>query len=271
MEERKKISVIMGIYNCESTLENAIVSIQKQTYSNWEVIMCDDGSTDNTLQLAEKMAKTDNRLIVIKNDENCGLNKTLNHCLKYATGEYIARMDGDDDCLPQRFEEQINFLEDHSEYAIVSTPMFLFDENGVWGKTSVPEKPQPRDVVCGSPICHAPVMMKRECMDKVNGYTENKRMLRVEDVNLWIKLYAAGYKCYNLQNPLYRMRNDKNAFQRRKYIYRINSTYVRLLGCRQMKLNFSCYLKAFIPMIKGLIPANFRRILRERQFEKDSI
>ena len=70
----------------------------------------------------------------------------------------------------------------------------------------------------------------------VGGYTEDPRMLRVEDVNLWIKLYGAGYRCCNIQEPLYRMRNDQNALNRRKYVYRINSTYVRMQGCRLLKL-----------------------------------
>ena len=261
-----KISVIMGIYNCEKTLTYAVSSILNQTYENWELIMCDDGSDDGTLEIAEKLSNQDGRIKVISNKQNLGLNKTLNHCLKYASGEFIARMDGDDDCLPERFEVQVNYLKAHPEYAIVSSKMKFFDENGEWGETGVIiTEPTPEDVVCGSPICHAPSMMRKSCLDEVGGYTEDDRMLRVEDVNLWIKLYTAGYRCHNLEIPLYRMRNDKNAFSRRKYKYRINSTYVRLLGCRALKLDWTCYLKAFSPMIIGLIPGKIRRILRKRR------
>ena len=78
-------------------------------------------------------------------------------------------------------------------------------------------------------------------MEEVGGYTEHRRMLRVEDVNLWIKLYAAGYRCRNLPEPLYRMRNDQNALNRRKYRYRVNSVYVRLQGCRMLKLGIKSY------------------------------
>lgn len=258
----EKISVLMGVYNCESTLESAVQSIQNQTYRNWELIICDDGSSDSTLTIAQRLAKNDSRIKVFHNKENCGLNHTLNRCLSYADGEFVARMDGDDDCVPERFELQVNFLRANKDYSIVSTPMILFDENGVWGQTSTIEKPTAEDVVCGSPICHAPVMMRRECLNSVGGYTEDTRMLRVEDVNLWIKLYIAGYRCYNLQKPLYRMRNDQNALNRRKYKYRINSTYVRLLGCRAMHLGVKCYIKAFSPMIIGLVPSKIRFYLR---------
>lgn len=264
MIKKDKISVLMGIYNCERTLEQAVNSIKNQTYDNWELIMCDDGSTDGTLALAQKLAKEDERIVILKNEKNYGLNKTLNKCLLNAQGEYIARMDGDDDCSPERFAKQIDFLKNHKEYDIVSCSMIFFDEKGEWGEIKVIEKPTAKDVVCGSPICHAPVMMRRECMEKVHGYTEDKKMLRVEDVNLWIKLYAAGYKCYNLQIPLYRMRNDKDALNRRKYKYRIHSTYVRLLGCKLLKLDGGCYLRALLPMAVGLIPAGVRDHVRRK-------
>lgn len=259
-----KISVLMGIYNCADTLEKAVASIQAQTYTDWELILCDDDSVDDTYHVACVLAQNDDRIIVLKNEKNLGLNYTLNHCLKHASGQYIARMDGDDDCLPTRFEKQVDFLEHHAEFAIVSTPMILFDENGEWGRTTAKEFPTKEDVVCHSPICHAPMMMRKEAMLAVGGYTVDTKMIRVEDVDLWIKLYAAGYRCCNLQEPLYRMRNDQNALNRRKYKYRINSTYVRLRGCRMMRLGLRCYIGAFTPMIVGLVPARIRKWIRRK-------
>ncbi|MBQ8619644.1 MAG: glycosyltransferase [Clostridia bacterium] len=261
-----KVSVLMGIFNCEQTLEAAVSAIENQTYTDWELILCDDGSTDGTYSVAQRLAERDSRIILLKNTRNEGLNKTLNRCLAHATGEYIARMDGDDDCMPHRFERQVSFLESQAEYAIVSSPMILFDENGEWGKTSAMEYPKAEDLIAGSPICHAPVMMRRECMMAVGGYTEDARMLRVEDVNLWIKLYAAGYRCCNITEPLYRMRNDQNALNRRKYRYRVNSTYVRLKGCRQLKMGWKSYIHAFQPMMNGLVPAGIRKLIRRRQY-----
>lgn len=260
----KTISVLMGVYNCEKTLEQAVESIQNQTYSGWELIICDDGSIDGTYSLACELANRDSRIKVIKNDTNCGLNITLNNCLANALGHYIARMDGDDICNSDRFEKQVSFLENHPEYAIVSSGMYFFDENGKWGYTMPMEKPLARDVVEGSPICHAPVMMKKKCIEQVGGYTVDQRKLRVEDVDLWIKLYEKGYRCYNLQEELYGMRNDSNAFSRRKYRYRINSTLVRLEGCKKLHLGPRSYVNAFRPMIIGLIPQKIRMILRKK-------
>ena len=258
----KKVSVLMGVYNCADTLRLAIESIQHQAYKNWELIICDDGSTDQTYTIAKEAASTDPRIIILKNDRNKGLNITLNRCFAASSGELLARMDGDDESLPERFQMQVDFLNTHPEFAFVSSPMFFFDESGEWGRNSCPEYPTPEQVVTGSPFCHAPVMIRRECLEAVNGYTEDRRMLRVEDVNLWIKLYSKGYRGYNLQHPLYRMRNDQNAFRRRKYKYRLNSTYVRLLGCKEMHLGALSYFKAFKPMLYGLAPTKLRRLYR---------
>lgn len=265
----KKVSILMGIYNNSKTLEQAVASIQEQTYTNWELIMCDDGSVDDTYETALKLCEKDDRLILIKNETNCGLNKTLNNCLKIATGDYIARMDGDDDCLPTRFEKQVEFLNTHKDFDIVGTSTIFFDENGEWGRSTLKKEPQPYDVATNSPICHATVMLTKKSIFDVEGYTVDDKMLRVEDVNLWIKLYSKGYRCYNLQEHLYRVRNNRAAFERRKYRYRINSTYVRLIGCKMLNLGPKAYLKSFMPMIVGLVPTNLRIKIKKALFKNN--
>lgn len=261
----RKVSVLMSVYYCAGTLPQAVAAIQKQTYPYWELILCDDGSADATYQVAQALASKDERIFLLRNEKNLGLNQTLNNCLAAASGDYIVRMDGDDDCLPERFERQVTLLEDNPAYQITSSPMILFDENGEWGRTTLKEFPTAKDVVEGTAICHAPVMLRKECMDAVGGYSTEKRTMRVEDVDLWIRLYAKGYRCRNILQPLYRMRNDQNAYSRRKYIYRINSTCVRLRGCSMLHLGPKSYLKAFYPMLIGLVPAQLRRYIQKKR------
>ena len=100
------ISVIMGAYNCAHTLPEAIAAIQHQTVSDWEFIICDDGSSDETWQVASEFQRNDERIVLLRNEKNLGLNATLNKCLAAASGYYIARMDGDDICTPDRFEKE---------------------------------------------------------------------------------------------------------------------------------------------------------------------
>ena len=123
----------MGIYNCANTLPEAINAILAQTYTNWELILCDDGSKDDTIAVAtEYVEKYPDKIVLLKNEKNMGLNFTLNKCLEHATGEYIARMDGDDTCNPLRFEKEVRYLDENPDMALVSCHMELYDETGAF-------------------------------------------------------------------------------------------------------------------------------------------
>ena len=145
----ERISILMGIYNCEKTLEEAIDSLLKQSYKKWKLIMVDDGSQDQTYQIAARYADKYENIYLYKNNNNMGLNYTLNHCLKYADTEYIARMDGDDISMPTRLQKELDFLDMHKEYAIVSSSMIAFDESGEWGIYKHPEYPKKIDFIKG--------------------------------------------------------------------------------------------------------------------------
>lgn len=255
-----KVSVIMGIYNCESTLSEAVDSILAQTFTDWQLVLCDDGSEDNTYAIAKKYCdKYPDRIVLLKNEQNMGLNYTLNRCLEVSVGEYVARMDGDDISLPTRFEREVSFLDSHPDYAIVSTSMIFFDEKGDWGRCHSIEKPTKKDFIKHSPVhCHAPCMIRKEAYMAVKGYTEDRRMIRFEDVNLWYKLYAKGYTGYNLDEPLYKMRDDQAAVQRRGLKSRMNGVYVTYVGFKLFRFPWYMYSYVIIDFlkhfIKGIMP-----------------
>lgn len=264
-----KVSVIMGIYNCQDTLREAVCCIQQQTYSDWELIMCDDGSKDGTYAVAQELVKEyPKKIRLLKNEINKGLNYTLNKCLKEATGQYIARMDADDTCSRDRFEKELEILETEPEIAIVSTSMECFDESGTWGCVRHREYPIGKDFLKGSPFCHAPCMVRREAYEAVGGYSESKRLLRVEDYHLWVKMYHAGYKGKNLDESLYQMRDDRNAYKRRKFRYRINEAYVKILAVSQLDLPCYGYLYALKPIIVGLLPTWLYDMLHKRRLKR---
>lgn len=266
-----KISIIMGIYNCEDTLEEALNSILNQTYTNWELIMCDDGSSDGTLKLAQKyQTEFPKKIRVIQNGQNLGLNITLNKCLRIAKGEYIARQDGDDVSLSERFQMEVDFLDEYKEYAFVSSNMFYFDEHGVWGEWKNPERPERIDFLRKSPcFCHAPCMIRRSAFIDVHGYTERKRYLRCEDVNLWYKLYAKGYKGYNIQKSLYMMRDDQKAYKRRTITNRINIILtewdgMKSLHCKLWEYRFFVK-KALKNLLAIVMPEKIYKFFHEKR------
>ena len=260
-----KISVLMGVYNCAGTVGGSIESIQAQTFTDWEMIICDDGSGDNTVEIIREYADKDNRLKLIQNDENHGLAYTLNRCIGYSVGEYCARMDGDDICAPDRFAIQNEFLDAHPEYGFVSTTMKRFDERGVYQCQDIGEdySPAKNDLVKGSPFCHAPAMIRRSTYDAVNGYRDVPQTLGDEDYDLWFRIYAAGITGYMLNNPLYSMRDDREAARRRSFRRRLNEARVRKEGYKAIGAPF--YKRIFVlkPILIGLIPQFiYRKVLR---------
>lgn len=259
------ISVLMGIYNCESTLEEAVACIQAQTISDWELILCDDGSADNTYQLACHLAERDSRIVILRNEQNMGLAATLNHCLQAAQGEYVARMDGDDVCPPQRFAEELGFLQSNPEYALVSGWMECFDEQGKYGTVQYMEKPAFGDLVRTSQFCHAACMMRREVLVALGGYRTLPETTRVEDYDLWVRLYQAGHRGYNLQQVMYSMRDDRNAFRRRKLQYRVNEAKVSLRAIKGSGASIGAVRYPLMIVCKGLIPGFVYGYLHRRK------
>lgn len=260
-----KVSVIMGIYNCASTLSEAIESILSQTYKNWNLIMCDDGSSDETYKVADSYREIyPEKIKLIRHEKNKGLNVTLNDCLELADGEFIARMDGDDLCLPERFEVQVSLLRKHKEFSFVSSPMIYFDENGEWGKGKAIEKPIAKDFIRGCPFCHAPAMVRIEAYRAVHGYSLDKYTKRCEDADLWARMYSKGYLGYNLQLPYYKMRDDRNAISRRKFKYAINAFLTRINIAHMLHLPIIAYVFSLRPIIVSLLPYKLYKYLHRK-------
>ena len=265
MAEEIRITVLMGIYNCAATLDEALESLYAQTYQGFKVVLCDDGSTDNTYEVAQRHATAHPNVVLIRNERNMGLNFTLNHCLEHADTEYCARMDGDDISLPDRFEKEINFLDEHPEYDIVSGPMNYFDESGIFrvghGKGEITK----RDFIAGTPICHAPCMVRTVAYKAVGGYTVDKRLLRVEDYHLWFKMYASGYKAYMLKDPIYSMRDDRNAARRRKFRGYWNGFNLRRKGYDMLGLPKRVKIYALRPLLVWALPNFLYNYLHRRK------
>ena len=265
----------MGIFNCAGTLDEALDSLLAQTFQDFEVIMCDDGSKNDTYSVAQRYVDAyPGKFILLKNEQNMGLNYTLNKCLYKAKGEYIARMDGDDVCDPTRFQKEVDFLDLHPEFALVSTEMGMFDENGDWGKTTVIERPQINDFCTHMPFfCHAAVMIRRDVFLEVEGYTVDPRLLRVEDCHLWFKIYAKGYRGANIPEPLYKMRDDRNATNRRSFKARLNGCYAMHVGFKMIKMPWYKYIyvlrNVLVEMIKCIVPVWAYEAIHKRKFHQN--
>lgn len=265
----KKVSVLMATYNAEKTLDVAIESVLNQTYQNWQFIICDDCSTDGTYnKLLEYKEKYPDKFIIIQNEKNSKLAYSLNHCLKYADGEYIARMDADDISLPERFSKQVEFLNSNPDIAVVGTSMIRFDENGDFGELKSYQNPDKYILKTAVPYFHATIMMRKEAMDEIGGYTVLKRTERGQDLDLWFKFYAKGFEGSNLEESLYKVREDRDAIKRRKLKYDICFVKTRLIGFKMLKFPFRWRIYAIKPVLSHFIPYKLKVRRRNKQQAK---
>lgn len=254
---KPKVSIIMGIYNCENTLEEAIKSVLCQTYTNWELIMCDDCSKDSTYYIAEKYSKLyPEKIILLKNDINKKLAATLNRCLKEATGEYVARMDADDMNLPNRLKEEVDYLNNHKEISCVGTGMIIFDENGNRSVRIADEYPEKKCMIHNAPFAHPTIMMRKDVYDDLKGYKSTEDTLRAEDLDLWFRFFAKGYKGYVIQKPLYRYRESIMDLKKRNLKAAIGTMKVFLSGYKLLNYPLYVYPYALKPILVCLVPKN---------------
>lgn len=253
MKSDKKISIIMGVHNGGNRFIQAVESIEKQTYSNWEFIICDDGSTDDTYERLTEYAQGRQRYKIIRNKTNLGLAATLNHCLEHCNGEYIARMDDDDLSYPDRFEKQIRFLEMHPEIAFVSSSVDLFDGEKIVGKRILLANPSKKDLVYGSRFTHPATVFRASALNAVGGYRVCKDTVRGQDYDLFMRLYGAGHLGANITEPLLRYTEDKANFKRRTFKARVGEMKIRIHGYRAMKVMHWAFPFVLKPIVAWVV------------------
>lgn len=199
------ITVIMPVYNSEHYIREAIESILSQTYTDFQFLIIDDASTDQTISIINSY--NDPRINLIEKPKNTGYTRSLNLGLKKAKGKYIARMDSDDISLPERFEKQISFLEANLEYILCGTSYSVMGDDK---KIAVPNSYEEikLNLLWGNCIAHPTVMLRNEVLKKY--YLKyDPDMEPSEDYDLWVQLLPKG-KLHNLKEELllYRMHNS---------------------------------------------------------------
>lgn len=217
--------------------------------------MCDDCSNDSTFNIAkEYVDKYPNKMKLIKNEKNITLGPTLNRCIELVEGKYIARQDGDDISTTDRLEIQVSFLEKNKKFDLVSSAMSVFDENGIYGIRKSKSEPIGKDLMKGAVFAHATIVMKTDVMKSLNGYSEELNKKQVEDYDLWFRFFQNGYKGYCLDNELYKVREDREAYKRKSIKRRINEIRVMIEGIKRLNLSPINYIMIGKPMLAAIIP-----------------
>jgi teichuronic acid biosynthesis glycosyltransferase TuaG len=211
------VSVFCTARNAAPMIEATIRSIMAQDFQNWEMIIVDDGSTDDTASIVRGLASSDPRIRLIATG-GVGRGRALNLALTEAKANLVANIDADDESHPCRIRWQLDAMRRHPEFAIVATEYALVDgpASPAWPEidpsAAFATKDVTRAVAISNPICHSSVMMRKGAMTGLGGYNEN---LLIEDYDLWVRCAAAGLRLGEIQLPLTaRLVEDPAAFGR---------------------------------------------------------
>lgn len=262
------VSVILPVYNCQKTISEAIESVIEQTYTKWELIVCDDCSTDATYDILKQYkSKLGEKMVLLQNKQNSRIAVTLNHCLEHIHGDYIARMDGDDLSISTRFEKQVEFLMNNSKYDLVGSQMISFDDDGDIGVVPINEIPDKYSLRYNTPFCHATIMAKKEVYRTLKGYTVSENIKRCEDVDLWFRFFHEGFEGYNLQEPLYKVRTRKEDYKRRTLSHSLEAARVCFKGFKLLNYPKKYYIFGLKPLISGIVPATLMKKIHDKRMK----
>ena len=261
------VSVIMSVFNGEQYLQQAIDSILSQTYSHWEFIIIDDASNPATKSILMPF-KNDLRFKIISNDTNQGLTKNLNRAIDLCEGEFIARMDGDDISLPERFSHQVIFLHQYPQTDAAFGFVELIDENGYpvgyWPddrKANTYHKIKQR-LPFSNCMAHPTVLIRKEVLQ---NYKYNEEQIHSQDWDLWLRMVSERriidkinntvllYRIHN--NSVTKISNKKSVFLKKNQAYQ---WYLRFVW-KEKRINFFNF-RVFIGFLLNKIKLGLSRI-----------
>ena len=204
-----KVSVIIPVYNSGRFLEESLNSILNQSFNNFEIIIIDNGSIDNSRDIEDKYKRKDKR-IYIKKFSRPNVQKALNEGLKIARGKYIARMDADDIFLKDRFKLQVDYLDKHPEIYLIGGSAIVIDENGEkMGSLLKGDnyKRIQKKLLKSNPLIHPSIMFRN-----TKEFFYRDKFVCSEDYDLYLRMLTNGKKLENIPNFLIKYRISRNSF-----------------------------------------------------------
>lgn len=237
-----KVSVLMPAYNAGKYIAESIGGILKQTFQDFELIIIDDCSSDNTWNIMQEYAKKDNRIIIFKNEKNLGIAGNRNRGVSLAKGEYVMWQDADDISVPERIGWQADYLDKNPEVGIVGGFLELFNDNGIIGVRKYFERDGDlRKIIFRySPVAQPAAMIRRKCLDEVGEY--DLKYPPAEDLDMSFRI-GKNYKFANIQGIVLKYREHPNSatFTRLKKIEKdtleIRKKYANGYGCKMTILD----------------------------------
>lgn len=208
MGKNALVSIIMPAYNCEKYIEEAINSVIAQTYRNWELLVLDDGSKDDTLKVIEEFSQKDTRIKALPNGRNMGVSATRNRGLELADGEWIAFLDSDDMWEPNKLEKQLELAEKKEAEFLFTGASYINEESVPFkGIFEVPELVTYKKLRNHNVISCSSVLVKKKYFDNIKMEKDEMH----EDFAVWLRILRLGIKAYGVNEPLLIYRISRNS------------------------------------------------------------
>lgn len=271
-----EVSIIMPTYNRSDMITLAIESILMQNFNNWELLIIDNGSTDNTKGIVSSYVSTDKRIkyFYVEKSRNPGLADYFNYGINVAGGKYIARLDDDDEWYdPDKLNKQVNFLNENSEYNLVGGGAIMVDKNKNelyrFYKRETDSEIR-KNALYACPFWHNTVLFRKNAAEKVGGY---KNLRFGEDWELWLRLGKIG-KFYNFKEyfSLYLTSGDRFSTNNQKFIAKTIIEIIKQYKNdypnyrKALLLNYLQYLYSFVPIFIKIKTQNFLFYIKRNYF-----
>lgn len=234
-----KVSIITPSYNSEKYILDTIQSVRQQTYENWEMIIVDDGSSDSTCSIVEKIACCDSRIKLLKQKTNLGAAMARTRATQYASGRYIAYLDADDIWLPNKLKKQVCFMKRHNA-AFSCTSYEVIDDAGNKLNKIIYMLPKVDYVgfLTNNLLQTVGIMVDTSVIDK--KYLVMPNIRRRQDAATWLQILKAGYDCYGLNDVLAQYRRTNNSLSSNKF-KAVKGVWTLYREIEQLSIPFSCY------------------------------
>lgn len=270
------VSILLPTLNGERFIKRSIESVLAQTNQSWELLVIDDGSTDTTKDIVLGYASTDNRIRYIQNEENIGIQKTLNKGLRLAVGRYIARIDDDDRWIAScKLDRQISFLQENPDHVLVGTGVEIVDETyKTLYSYMLPEDDAAirKNLLNRNCFAHPSVLFVREAVLAINGYDEKIETLHIEDYDLWLRLGMQG-KFHNLKEYATSLMVRASSMSGQHKLLQFKKGIACIKRYKQYYPNFLyAYMKRMMVLVVYrlflIVPARIRHVLVKFYKEK---
>jgi glycosyltransferase involved in cell wall biosynthesis len=253
------VTVLASVHNSGTSVDRMIDSILGQTFTDFEFLVIDDGSSDGSADILRDRARQDCRLQILTNEQNLGLAASLNRGLRAARGEWVARIDADDEALPHRLARQLDFVRRNPDVDVVGGWIVVRQRGTVTGVRKVPENHHEIvRLLYSCPLYHPTVMYRRERVLEVGAYDPALR--RRQDLDLWFRCAHHGFRFANIPEPL-TIYSSKDFFGRNTLDGALIHAWVALRGCRLVGSSPVAYFGSLLPVARFLVPPPLRALV----------